>query len=159
LMSDATARLALAALALRDVSLRSIRQLAAAHELSVASDNAPGEVVLVGRRILIDAALLTTRQLGINATRVPASYATSSSHFASTRREWRKALGAVKLRPPAIPVLSCATLRMVVDPRTALAESVTSSARVRQARRVLDQLGVRRLVTIPVGPYAGMASA
>jgi acyl transferase domain-containing protein len=151
LMSDATARLQLAAIALREVSLRSIRQLAAAHELSIASDNAPAEVVLVGRRTLIDAALITTRRLGLQATRVPASHATSSPHFASTRREWRKALGAVELRTPQRPVLSCATLRMITDPRTALAESLTSPTRTRQARRVLDLFGVRKLVPIVAG--------
>jgi hypothetical protein len=48
---------------------------------------------------------------------------------------------------------------MVIDPRTALAESVTSSTRIRQARRVLDHLGVRRLVPIPVGASPGMVSA
>jgi hypothetical protein len=37
---------------------------------------------------------------------------------------------------------------MVIDPRTTLAESLTASIRVRQARSVLERLGVRHLISI-----------
>jgi acyl transferase domain-containing protein len=151
LMSETTTRLGLAALALRDIGLRTGRQLAAAHELTIASDNAPEEVILAGRRTLINAAAGTARRLGVEAAPVPAVRAIPSPEFASVRREWRIALESVEMRLPRPAVFSCTALHMVIDPRTTLAESLTASIRFRQARSVLERLGVRRLISIAAG--------
>ena len=138
-MRQATARLGLAALALRDISLRAGRQLATAHELSIARDNAPEEVILVGRRTLIDAAAGTARRLGVEAAAVPAVRAIPSPEFASVRREWRAALGGVEMRLPRLPVFSCTALHMVIDPRTTLGGRSAGLSR-RYSRRVRRRL-------------------
>jgi hypothetical protein len=86
--------------------------------------------------------------LGVEAAPVPPVRAIPSPEFASVRREWRVALESVEMRLPRLPVFSCTALHMVIDPRTTLAESLTASIRVRQARSVLERLGVRRLISI-----------
>jgi [acyl-carrier-protein] S-malonyltransferase len=148
LMSAVAAELPLAALALRDTTLFCGRQLATSHELTIASDSAPEEIVLAGRRVLVEAAACSARRLGMRAVLVPAHRAVPSPYFGSARGDWCAALHAAEIRPPRLPVFSCTTVRPVIDVRATLAEGLTAAARIRQTRRALERLGVCRLVSV-----------
>jgi [acyl-carrier-protein] S-malonyltransferase len=152
LMSRVVSGSRLVSLALRDVTIRTARQVATSHDLRVARDAAPEEVVVTGRRELVDVAQRSARKLGIDAFALPAYRVFPSADFAAVRREWRAALHAVEMQPPKRPVLSCTTVGPVVSPRASLSESLTAAIRVRQSRTLLRRLGVGRLDVIPTVP-------
>jgi acyl transferase domain-containing protein len=151
LMSAVAAKVPLGAIALRDTTLFCARQLATSHDLTIASDTAPDEVLLAGRRMLVEAAARSARRLGIRAEVVPAHRAVPSPQFGPARDGWVAALHAAAIRPPRFPVFSCTAVRPVVDARAALAEGLTATARVRQSRMALERLGARRLVSVGAG--------
>jgi [acyl-carrier-protein] S-malonyltransferase len=155
LMAQAAEEADAAALVLRGASLTAVRQLARAHALAIAQDNAPRELILAGRSHLVEAAARTARRLEmcvVGPTREPL---VPSPELTSARNAWRAALLAAEVRTPRIPVFSTLTVRRIVNPRLALAEAMTAAVRFRQAILALDRLGVRRFVC--VGPGAGLA--
>jgi [acyl-carrier-protein] S-malonyltransferase len=152
LTSDIASALPLAGLALHDANTKTARQLADSHDLLLATDDAPHELILSGRRTLVDAASRTTQRLGLTSCWVPRHRFIPAREFAAVRREWRAALHATNVLPPKLPVFSPATVGFVIDPRSALAEGLSACMRVRQAMAALARLGVRRMV--PVGTSA-----
>jgi acyl transferase domain-containing protein len=151
LMSAVASRFPIGALALHDTTLISARRLAAAHDLTIASESAPEEILLAGRRILVEVAACSARRLGMQAEVVPRYRAVPMREFGSARGEWLAALNAAEIRPPKFPVFCCTAIRPVIDARSTLADGLTAPARVRQTRRALERLGVRRLVRVGVG--------
>jgi [acyl-carrier-protein] S-malonyltransferase len=153
LASEVGASVRLVAVALRETTAHQARQLAASHDLSLATDNAPHELILIGRQALVAAASRTARQLGVAAAPVPPHRALPAPELATARREWRAALEAAEMRQPRFPVFSCTTVNWVIDPRSVVAEGLTACVRQRQARAALARLGVRHVVD--VGAPAG----
>jgi len=148
LMSGVALASRLASLALREVTFRTARQVARSHDLSIVRDCAPEEVVLTGRRELIDAAERTASKLDVEAVRPPPQRVFPAADFASARREWRAALDTVELHLLRRPVLSCTSVASVRNPRRSLSEGLTSAIRMRQSRVVLRRIGVNRLEVI-----------
>jgi [acyl-carrier-protein] S-malonyltransferase len=148
LMSSMIAELGLAALALREVGLGAARHLARSHELVIASDNAPGEVVLAGAHVFVSAAEFTARGLGFETRSVPVARVVPSAPLAVARREWRAALDVVEMRPAKLPVFSCTTASLVTCPRAVLVQGLTATVRLRWTLAVLARLGEHQLVSI-----------
>jgi [acyl-carrier-protein] S-malonyltransferase len=151
MLSEVAAKTDHAALILRSATLRDARQLAIAHRLRIASDDAPGEVVLVGPRALVDAAFLTARKVGIRVVKIPRAGALPCPELACAKNAWRAALWAAEIGTPKTLVVSCVTARPIVDTRLALTESLTASVRFRQALLAVRAFGVHRFVGVDAG--------
>jgi malonyl CoA-acyl carrier protein transacylase len=124
-----------------------VRAAAAEHGLTVANDNAPGQLVLSGRIEgieAVDASPLRTRRL-------PVSGAFHSPLMAPAAQELAAALEQVELRAPRFPVISNGTAAPFVDPRAELVENLLSPVRWRETVLVLGDLGIEDFVELGPG--------
>ena len=127
-------------LALLGASPARAAQLAAAHGVSVANDNAPGQAVLSGSPDALDAAREEAEAEGLRAIDLDVAGAFHSPQMQGAVEPFRAALRDVSFHEPEIPVISCATAREFVDPETELAEALVSPVRWRETMTMLDDL-------------------
>ena len=83
-----------------------VGELAAGFGLTVANDNAPGQVVLSGAGEAIGEARKQLRADGVKAIRLPVAGAFHSPLMAGAAEKFRAALEAVEFRRPRLPVFS-----------------------------------------------------
>jgi [acyl-carrier-protein] S-malonyltransferase len=99
-------------------------------ELVVANDNAPGQVVISGRREALDAAEAPMRAAGAKRiVRLPVSGAFHSPLMSGVAEQLAEAFAAESWRAPTVPVMSNVTAEPESDPdriRALLAEQVRS---------------------------------
>ena len=119
-------------------------ELAAEHELTVANDNAPEQLVVAGPADALDAARRDARSAGLRALRLPVAGAFHSPEMEPAVAGFREALAEVEFREPRIPVVSCATAREFTSPRSELADAIVRPVRWRQTMRALRDRGVER---------------
>jgi [acyl-carrier-protein] S-malonyltransferase len=143
-------------LAVNGASPAEAAALAARHDVSVANDNAPGQVVLSGPHAAITAAQRDARGSGLRAIALPVSGAFHSPQMRYAVEPFREALEEVRIRNVAIPVLSCATARLFRDPAHELAESLVRPVRWRETTIGLAAAGARTF--IDAGPGTTLAS-
>jgi acyl transferase domain-containing protein len=129
--------------------------LAARHGVSVANDNAPGQIVLSGSPEALKAARTDARGAGLRAVALDVSGAFHSPQMQGAVTPFREALAAVALRRPDIPVISCATTQPFGDPRQELADALISPVRWRETMVALAAAGATTFVD--VGPGAVLA--
>ncbi len=120
--------------------------LAEAHGLSVANDNAPGQVVLAGSDDDTRAAARAARGVGLRALRLDVTGAFHSPAMASARDGFVAALAATRFRDPTSTAFSATTLTPAYDPGDVLATALTSPVRFREALLALDAAGVTHFV-------------
>jgi [acyl-carrier-protein] S-malonyltransferase len=128
-----------------------VRALAAQHELTLANDNAPGQVVLAGPLGALEHALEAVRAHGWRAVRLGVSAAFHSPAMEAARAPFALALERVRPRPPQAPVFSCITAEPSRDPRAELLAGLTSPVRFRESLLALHELGVRHFVEVGPG--------
>jgi [acyl-carrier-protein] S-malonyltransferase len=126
------------------------REVAARHSLTVANDNAPGQLVLSGPGDILDDAAADGKDFGLKAVRLSVSGAFHTPAMAPVVPELEAVLAEVEVRPPRVPVLSCITARPFDDIRARLAEALVSPVRWRETLLALHGSGVRRF--LEVGP-------
>jgi [acyl-carrier-protein] S-malonyltransferase len=126
------------------------QQLADAHGVTVANDNAPGQVVLSGRAGKLKEAAIGARAIGVRAIVLDVAGAFHSPDMASACPLFRRALGRVDLHEPAAPVISGVTAQPFEDVRGQLAAALTRPVRWRETMQTIYAIGVRRYVD--VGP-------
>jgi len=145
-------------LALR-AGLEGAAPLAGRHGLSVANDNAPGQVVLSGPDEALEGALAEAREAGIRAMRLQVAGAFHSPAMASAVPEFEHALGEVVFAAPRAPVFSGVTAEPLEgDYARRLAEGLTRPVRWRETLDALHRRGVRRFVeTGPGKVLTGLA--
>ena len=143
-------------LAVNDASPAEAAALAARHDVSVANDNAPGQVVLSGPRDAITAAQRDARGSGLRAIALQVSGAFHSPQMRYAVEPFREALEEVRIRNAAFPVLSCATARPFRDPASELAQSLVMPVRWRETTIGLAAAGARTF--IDAGPGTALAS-
>ena len=131
-------------------TIEQAQQLADAHGVTVANDNAPGQVVLSGRSSRLKAAALGARELRVRAIVLDVAGAFHSPDMASASPRFRRALGRVDLHGPSAPVISGVTAQPFEDVRGQLAAALTRPVRWREAMQTIYAMGVRRYVD--VGP-------
>lgn len=102
-----------------------VRALAAGFELTVANDNAPGQVVLSGASDALGEARRAVRADGLKAIRLPVAGAFHSPLMAGTAEKFRVELDAVAFRPPARPVFSSTSAAPFEDVAAGLAAALT----------------------------------
>jgi [acyl-carrier-protein] S-malonyltransferase len=102
-----------------------VRALAADLELTVANDNAPGQVVLSGPTESLAAARRQLRADGLKAIRLPVAGAFHSPQMAGAAERFRAALDSVEFAEPRLPVFSSTAAAPFADPRAGLAAALT----------------------------------
>ncbi len=130
-------------------------KLAARHGLSVANDNAPGQVVLSGAPADLRDAKDAARADGLRALPLDVAGAFHSPQMAAAVAPFAAALARVEFRPPAVTVYSCASAAPFEDPATELAAALERPVQWRRTMEALVAGGVQAVVD--AGPGEGLA--
>ncbi|HTE62691.1 MAG TPA: ACP S-malonyltransferase [Solirubrobacteraceae bacterium] len=152
LMAEADARGSMIALVGADAE--EAAEVADAAGLTVANDNAPGQIVLAGDRDKFDRAEAVASELGKRTIRLPVAGAFHSPSMAPAVAPFRAALDEVELDEPRFTVFSCASARPFTDPRDELARALIRPVRWRETFTALHDAGARAggVRFIEVGP-------
>lgn len=102
-----------------------VRGIAARFGLTVANENAPGQLVLSGAAESLTEARVELRASGAKAIRLPVAGAFHSPLMADAAKSFRAALDQVEFRPPTLPVYSSTAAAPFDDPRDRLAAALT----------------------------------
>ncbi|HWD27347.1 MAG TPA: ACP S-malonyltransferase [Rhizomicrobium sp.] len=112
----------------------------------VANDNAPGQVVISGTKAAIDNAPDVAKTMGIKrAMALNVSAPFHSPMMVPAADKMREALGAIVIRPLAVPVVSNVTASETAEPETIrrlLVEQVTGRVRWRESVLAFKGYGV-----------------
>jgi len=112
--------------------------------LTVANDNAPGQVVLSGPADALDAATEAADDAGLKAMRLPVKGGFHSPTMEPAVPRLRAALDRVSVKRPRFPVFSSITAKPFDDVRAELALALTHGVRWRETLLALRDTGVRR---------------
>ncbi|MDP2712729.1 MAG: ACP S-malonyltransferase [Solirubrobacteraceae bacterium] len=123
-----------------------VYELAAQLDLSLANDNAPGQIVLSGAMAGIDAAVQRADEIGCRARKLAVAGAFHSPLMAPAADALSRALDETPIREPAFPVLSNGSTRPFQDIRRELAENLLKPVRWREILLELQSLGVEQFV-------------
>jgi [acyl-carrier-protein] S-malonyltransferase len=126
-------------------------ELAAAHHLTVANDNAPGQVVLSGERERIGALARVARKEGFKSMVLDVAGAFHSPSIAAAEHPFRAALNAVDWRTPDVPVVSGLTAEPFADIPLELSRALVSPVRWREVMAELYARGAREFVDVGPG--------
>jgi len=148
LMAEADARGSM--IALVGAEADEAAQIADAAGLTVANDNAPGQIVLAGDRENIDRAEQLAGELGKRAIRLPVAGAFHSPSMVPAVAPFRAALDEVELGEPRFTVFSCASAQPFEEVREELAQALIRPVRWRETFTALQEAGATRF--IEVGP-------
>lgn len=137
-------------LAVLKATVDQAQSLADAHGVTLANDNAPGQVVLSGRAGLLANAALAARAMKIRAIVLDVAGAFHSPDMASACPQFERALARASVRSTAATVISGLTAEPFVDVRAQLAAALTRPVRWRETMTALHALGAQAFVD--VGP-------
>jgi malonyl CoA-acyl carrier protein transacylase len=138
-------------LALVGASEEEAREIAENAGVTVANDNAPGQVVLSGARENLAKAEEDASDRGRRALKLNVAGAFHSPLMEPAVQPFREALDDVELHEPRFPVISCATTVPFTDVRAELAAALTSPVRWRETMLALHEAGVTRYVEVGPG--------
>ncbi len=119
--------------------------------VTVANDNAPGQVVLSGERGRLAEAEEAAREFGVRAMPVEVAGAFHSSAMAPAVAPFRAALDKVELHRPRFPVYSGATTARFRDPRAELTAALTQPVRWRETFLAMIRDGMDDFVEVGPG--------
>jgi [acyl-carrier-protein] S-malonyltransferase len=132
--------------------------LAARNNVSVANDNAPGQVVLSGAPDDLRAARDDARADGLRAVALDVTGAFHSPQMQRAVIPFEEALAEIEIARPEIPVISCATAQPFGDPREELAQALVAPVRWRETMGALSAAGANTFVDVgPGGVLARLA--
>jgi [acyl-carrier-protein] S-malonyltransferase len=120
-------------------------------ELSVANDNAPGQVVLSGPLAGVEALKRVARERGFKALVLDVPGAFHSRAVLPAREPFLEALREARWSAPALPVVSCVTAAPFTDPPQQLADALVAPVRWREVMTALFDLGARDFVDVGPG--------
>jgi [acyl-carrier-protein] S-malonyltransferase len=126
-------------------------EVALAHDLVVANDNSPQQVVLSGAHSQLPAAVQHAKDLGLRAMQLDVTGAFHSPMMASAVPEFAAALAATEFSTPVVTVLSAVTARAFEDPVRELTDALTMPVRWRETMLAAAQLGAGRFVEVGPG--------
>jgi [acyl-carrier-protein] S-malonyltransferase len=145
-MADAAAQQPGGMVALLKGERDDVLELASQLGLSVANDNAPGQIVLSGDMQAVDAAVDRADEIGCRARKLDVAGAFHSPLMAPAADALRDALEQTPIREPAFPVLSNGSTRPFEDIRTELAENLLKPVRWREILLELQARGATDFV-------------
>ncbi len=125
-------------------------QLAETFGLTLANDNAVGQVVLSGPRTLLRDAARVAREEGLRAIALDVAGAFHSPGMASAVEPFHEALRSVALTAPRAPVFSGMTARRFRNVPRELAHAVCSAVRWRETMTALERFHIDAF--LDVGP-------
>ncbi|HEX6711963.1 MAG TPA: ACP S-malonyltransferase [Thermoleophilaceae bacterium] len=125
--------------------------LASEHGLTIANDNAPGQLVLSGPLAGVDAIKRSARGNGFKALQLDVAGAFHSRSVAAAREPFLEALREVRWNAPDVPVISGATVSPFTDPPQQLADALVAPVRWREVMTALFDLGAREFVDVGPG--------
>jgi [acyl-carrier-protein] S-malonyltransferase len=114
--------------------------------LTVANDNAPGQVILSGPVDSLEQAVVELKEAGLRAMRLRVQGPFHSPAIAPAVPPFKAALAQVEVAPPRVPVISGTTALPFDDIRQRLAEALTNPVRWRETLIHLHEQGVRNFV-------------
>jgi malonyl CoA-acyl carrier protein transacylase len=114
--------------------------------LSLANDNAPGQIVLSGAMEQVDAAVEKADAVGCRARKLAVGGAFHSPLMAPAADALRAALDATDIGEPAFPVLSNGSTEPFVDVRAELAQNLLAPVRWRETLIALQAMGATDFV-------------
>ncbi|MGI9557456.1 MAG: ACP S-malonyltransferase [Solirubrobacterales bacterium] len=120
--------------------------VAANHSLTVANDNAPGQVVLSGGLDARELAATDAKSRGLRVAQLPVAGAFHSPAMAAAVPEFERALADVELLEPRMVAISGVTAEPFDDVRRRLAEALVAPVRWRDVLMALDSAGVERYI-------------
>ena len=126
-------------------------EIAAGHELTVANDNSPMQVVLSGERANLTDAAEQARELGLRPIELDVTGAFHSPMMAAAVPEFREALARTTFAEPRCTVVSAVTAQPFTDPQAELADALTMPVRWREVMLTLQELGAQRFVDVGPG--------
>ena len=121
------------------------------HGVTVANDNAPGQLVLSGERVALRAAGISLRESGVRTLELNVASAFHSPFMADAVPDFTDALTATYVRAPRIETWSCVTAAPMDDVRRRLAEGLTAPVRWRETVVGLADSGIDRFVDVGPG--------
>ena len=127
------------------------RRIAAAHDLTVANDNAPGQLVVSGPAEELERAVEDAKAERLKAMPLAVRGAFHTEAMAPALPEFRKALETIDVRAPKVPVYSSVTGRPFEDVRSELAAALVQPVRWRETLLALRDRGVERFVEVGPG--------
>ena len=127
------------------------RRIAAAHWLTVANENAPGQLILSGPKEDLEAAAEEAKAQRLKAMPLAVSGAFHTQAMARAVPEFRTALARIDVRAPRIPVFSSVTARPFDDIRSELAQALMRPVRWRETLFALRDRGADRFVEVGPG--------
>jgi malonyl CoA-acyl carrier protein transacylase len=120
--------------------------IAEAAGITVANDNAPGQVVLSGPRDGLARAEAAAAERGRRTMAVDVAGAFHSPSMEPAVAPFRDALDAIEVHEPAFTVFSCASAAPFEDVRGELAAALTRPVRWRETMLALHDAGATRFV-------------
>lgn len=120
--------------------------LAAELDLSLANDNAPGQIVLSGRMERVDEAARRAAEIGARGRKLAVGGAFHSPLMAPAADALRAALERTEFREPTFPVISNSSAAPFVDPRAELAENLLKPVRFVESLHALQDMGAEEYV-------------
>jgi [acyl-carrier-protein] S-malonyltransferase len=151
LMASAASGQAEGMLAVLGASEELLGQLAEEHNVVVANENAPGQVVLAGLCTGLAAACKRACEQGARAVLLDVAGAFHSPAMSTAVEPFRRALDAVEFRPPAIPVLSGSTADAFADVSAELAAAIVQPVRWHATMLALARAGADSFVDFGPG--------
>jgi [acyl-carrier-protein] S-malonyltransferase len=149
LMADADDRGSM--LALVGASEEEAAEVAREAGVTVANDNAPGQVVLSGDREALASAEEAARERGRRALPLDVAGAFHSPSMEPAVAPFRAALDEVALHEPRFPVVSCSTTAPFADVRAELAGALVKPVRWRETVLALHAAGASEFVDVGPG--------
>ena len=123
-----------------------VLELAGALGLSLANDNAPGQIVLSGAMDQVDEAVAKAGDIGCRGRKLDVGGAFHSPLMAPAAAALRAALDATDMKDPAFPVLSNGSTEPFVDIKRELAENLLRPVRWRETLLALQAMGATDFV-------------
>ena len=138
-------------LALVGASLEDARAIADEGGVTVANDNAPGQVVLSGSVEDLDKTEAIANERKTRVIRLDVAGAFHSPAMAPAAEPFRAALDEVEIRDAAFPVYSCASAAPFTDVREELAGALTRPVRWRETVIAMHEAGAPSFVEVGPG--------
>lgn len=123
-----------------------VPRLAAELELTIANENAPGQLVLSGPEDALVEARRRLRGAGLKAIRLPVAGAFHSPAMSDAADRFRGELESVRFRSPRVPVFSSVAAAPFEDPRDGLAAALTRPVRWRLTLSRMHEAGAERFL-------------
>lgn len=144
------------------LDLGTAEHIAETHGLTLANDNAPGQVVLSGDPERLKQAARAVREAGGRTVLLPVTGAFHSTAMTPAVADLADALASAEVRCPRVPVISNMSARPYRAPgeiRKLLLAQLTGRVRFREAIEHLIRNGVRDFLDLGPGSVAGNLAA